>query len=100
MSKTISQYGTSKKIVTVIPEPLESDCTTGELCSNCNIRPGTETWVGNGGTLAVVHGCYTRWCKRCCLVAQIAFANESAERLPGLKRQLAEIDAAESTPPA
>lgn len=67
------------------------------LCENCETRPATETWVGDGGALALSHGLSSRWCKRCCLVAQIEYANGIIERLPNTKRQLAEIDAEESS---
>lgn len=70
------------------------------ICSNCEARPATEIWVGEGGSLALSHGLYSHWCKRCCLVAQIEYANGIIERLPNAKRQLAEIDAEESSPPA
>jgi hypothetical protein len=72
----------------------------GEICSNCETRSATEIWVGTGGDLALSHGFYSKWCKRCCLVAQIEHIEKVTGRLPELKRELAEIDAAESTPPA
>ena len=61
------------------------------VCPNCNLRPGTETWVGNGGPLALIHGCSAQWCKQCCLEAQVEYAEAAVERLPGLKKQLAEL---------
>ncbi len=87
MLKEITEaFSATSETVTVQPEPL----VDAGLCVNCKIRPGTETWVGEGGTLALVHGFSARWCLQCCLEAQIEYCTKAAERLPDLKRQLEE----------
>lgn len=58
------------------------------LCGNCHERQGTEPWVGEGGTLAYVHGMFSMWCKRCTLKAQIEHSEACAARLPALREQL------------
>jgi len=61
---------------------------TLRVCANCKIRPGTETWVGEGGTLGLVHGFSAQWCLRCCLEAQIEYCQKAADRLLSLKEML------------
>jgi hypothetical protein len=61
------------------------------LCQNCGKRPATENWVGEGGTLAYVHGHYQRWCERCCIEAQLDNARKAAERIPELEKRLEEL---------
>lgn len=58
------------------------------LCAKCQHRPGTEIWVGEGGTLAYVHGMYSRWCRRCVIEAQLEHAKTIAATIPALIRQL------------
>jgi len=63
------------------------------LCPNCGRRPASENWVGEGGMLDYVHGFYQRWCKLCCLKAQLEYARKQVERIPDLEKQLAEEEA-------
>jgi hypothetical protein len=65
-------------------------------CAQCHRRPGTITWVGEGGALAYVHGGGVRWCERCVVEAQLAHAVAMARQVPALEQQLAAIDAAEA----
>ena len=65
------------------------------LCAHCGQRPGTERWVGEGGSLAFIHGFYEYWCPICMLEAQIAYANERARALPEMEQRLAALKAAE-----
>jgi hypothetical protein len=58
------------------------------ICQNCNEKPATQTWVGEGGTFGLVHGQYQFWCELCCVKAQIKHAEEAAARLPELREKL------------
>lgn len=69
-----------------------------ELCTNCHQRLGTLAWIGDGGTLAWVHGCGTWWCPPCVLEAQLAYALQRAADIPRLQRELAAVRAAASPP--
>ena len=62
------------------------------LCAKCQKRPGTETWVAEGGALAYVHGMSQWWCRRCVLEAQLEHAHERAAAIPELERQLQDLD--------
>jgi hypothetical protein len=64
-------------------------------CVNCHQRPATQFWVGEGGALAYVRGHYESWCEPCVLQAQLDYAKERAEAIPGLERELAELDTTE-----
>lgn len=66
------------------------------LCPKCEQRPGTEIWVGEGGTLAYVHGFHAYWCKPCVVTEQLAYARKSAARIPELESELARITGASS----
>ncbi len=61
------------------------------LCAKCGLRPGTETWVGEGGALALIHGMTQLWCRRCVLETQLAHAQERAAQIPELTRLLKEL---------
>ena len=60
------------------------------VCTHCNIREGTQQWIGEGGMLAVSHGFYQLWCEVCVFGAQVAYAEEQAKSIPALKAKLAE----------
>lgn len=62
------------------------------MCQNCGKREATETWVGEGGTMALVHGAGQNWCKICCIREQLAYAIKQAERIPSLKEELKELE--------
>ena len=62
------------------------------LCQNCGKRPGTEKWVGTGGVIGLIHGCYQMWCERCCIEAQLEHARKAARSVRKLERRLAELD--------
>lgn len=64
-------------------------------CQHCQRRPGTETWIGEGGMLGWAHGIFALWCMQCVLEAQIEHAQQAAERLPELKCKLAALTAGE-----
>jgi hypothetical protein len=55
------------------------------LCRNCSVRQASTWWVGDGGTLAFVHGMGQPWCEPCCNGEQIKFAEEAVARLPKLR---------------
>ena len=59
-------------------------------CQKCGERPGTENWVGEGGTLAFVHGLVALWCKVCVLEAQLKYAKDRASQIPNIEKQLLE----------
>lgn len=56
------------------------------LCQNCLKREGTEIWVGEGGALAYIHGGGARWCMRCVLENQLAYALARAADVERLKK--------------
>lgn len=60
-------------------------------CANCHIRPGTVDWVGENGMAGYIHGWFEKWCERCVLEAQIAYAELRAASLPGLRERLEEL---------
>jgi hypothetical protein len=61
------------------------------VCENCGKRKATQTWVGEGGTLAWVHGGGSDWCEYCCIEAQLKYAEEAAAKIPELKEKLREL---------
>lgn len=61
------------------------------LCQNCNKREETENWVGDGGTLAFIRGYTEKWCKICCLEAQLKHAKERADAIPHIEKELNEL---------
>jgi hypothetical protein len=61
-------------------------------CQNCKMRPATEWWVEEGGTLAWVHGMGQAWCKLCCLKKQIAHAHEVSRKLPKMYVEAARLE--------
>lgn len=60
-----------------------------DKCQHCNERPATQTWVGEGGAFAYVHGAYQFWCKVCVLTAQLEHARKMAESIPAIEQELA-----------
>jgi len=58
-------------------------------CQHCGKRPATESWIGEGGVLAMTHGMSQAWCKLCCLQEQILYAKKIIKNFPKLKRELA-----------
>lgn len=71
--------------------PADSGATTVTLCARCGLRPATETWTESA--FAFAHGLFQRWCKRCVVEAQLAFAREVAARIPRLEAELEHCDA-------
>ena len=61
-------------------------------CQNCHKRPGTLSWVGEGGSLAMVHGMSVLWCEFCVLSAQIKYAKDLAKGIPELEKKLRELE--------
>lgn len=88
----VTWYKTNLFSVLDVPHPNDEK-PDGRMCDKCGKRPATERWVGEGGTIGYVHGAYAWWCLRCCLVAQIEYAEGCAVRLPDLRRKLRELDA-------
>lgn len=66
------------------------------MCATCGKRPGTETWVGEGGALAFNHGFYQMRCKVCCVTDQLDYARKCAADIPELERELAALTALEA----
>jgi hypothetical protein len=60
-------------------------------CPNCGKRPGTLEWVGEGGTLAFVHGMSQLWCEICCLKTQLIHFRAMASKIPETEARLAEL---------
>ena len=71
-------------------EFIDKDITS-ELCNKCKKRPATESWVGDGGMIGFVHGCFERWCKRCCIEEQLSHCKKAAKRIPALEKELLEL---------
>jgi hypothetical protein len=65
------------------------------ICQHCHKRRSTTEWVGDGGSLAYVHGFAKRWCDVCALEAQLDYARQAAERIPDLEARLAKVRADE-----
>ncbi len=63
----------------------------GDPCENCHDRISTVWWVGEGGGLAYAHGMKAAWCERCCVEAQLKYAQDAAARIPDLEKKLAEL---------
>jgi hypothetical protein len=61
------------------------------MCQNCGKQEATITWIGEGGSLAYVHGMGQEWCELCCVKEQLTYAAEQAARIPELKRRLKEL---------
>lgn len=61
-------------------------------CQNCKKRPGTETWVGDAGAIAIAYSwMQQQWCKICVLEAQIKHAKERALEIPKLEKELEKV---------
>jgi hypothetical protein len=61
----------------------------GTVCRNCKEHPGTVKWSGNVGVGDIIHGAHVyAWCGCCVIRQDIAYAEEQAARLPGLRAQL------------
>lgn len=60
-------------------------------CQKCGQRQATQVWIGEGGTLAFVHGQYQLWCDLCVVQVQLEYARESAKRIPELEKKLEEL---------
>ncbi len=85
MSKTNTVINLEDTDQPLFPQP------SGD-CANCHQRPATELWIGEGGTLALVHGHYEFWCKFCCLQFALNYARERAAAIPELERELAALN--------
>ena len=59
------------------------------LCQKCNKREGTEIW--SESLMAWNHGHYWKWCRICCVEAQLEDARKQAERIPELVKVLNEL---------
>lgn len=58
-------------------------------CANCGKHEATQRWIGDGGSLAYIHGMYSFWCECCVFKEQLRYARERAAAIPELERQLA-----------
>lgn len=61
------------------------------LCQQCQQRPGTHTWVADGGIWAYTHGGGQWWCEECVVRAQLAHAEKVTADIPALKDRLLEL---------
>jgi hypothetical protein len=68
-----------------------------KACANCGERPGTEKWVGENGVMGLVHGMYSMWCRICCVRKQLEHAYEVAASIPGLEKELSDLEDQSST---
>ena len=60
-------------------------------CENCNKRVATQRWIGDEGTLGLIHGWSQWWCEVCCVEAQLEFIKKLVSKIPGLEKRLKEI---------
>lgn len=78
---------------TVAPESEIRGLPNGGKCQNCNEREATEDWVGEGSMMDHIHGFSQRWCKLCCLRAQLEHAKKRAAAIPELEQEIKELEA-------
>ncbi len=73
--------------------PAECPYCAAIICENCNVAPSTENWGGENDALSLARNprLTKRWCKRCVLVAQIAYAKRLTP-IDKLERELAALD--------
>ena len=64
-------------------------------CTECGAKEHLMRWT-EGDALALVRGTFSWRCEKCCLVAQIAHAEERAAALPALRKRLKEIEECET----
>lgn len=57
-------------------------------CVNCNTRPATIWWVGEGGVMAWAHGGGEPWCEHCSVTEQLKHARDMAAKIPELEEKL------------
>jgi len=57
-------------------------------CENCNTRPATLWWVGEGGAMAWAHGGGVPWCQHCSVTEQLKHARDMAAKIPELEEKL------------
>lgn len=62
-----------------------------DICQNCNKRPATTNWVGEGGTMAYVHGMYQRWCDYCATKEQLKYCKKMARAIPRLEKKFKKL---------
>ena len=72
------------------------DPPPGCVCANCNKRPATKAWTGDGGVMDLVHGNFAFWCEFCILTAQIEHAKKRAACIPKLEADLRSLNDPES----
>lgn len=91
----MTRKGTKRKWVDigVIPSGMP-DAPHGP-CQNCEKRPATVFWVGEGSTMDFIHGNYKMWCDLCANRAALAHCRKEAERIPGLEAEVARLEAEE-----
>ena len=72
----------------------ETDCPhcAATVCENCGKEPSTENWGGENDSVSLARNprLTQRWCKRCVLTAQIAYAKKLTP-ISELERQLAAL---------
>lgn len=82
-------------VTITLSEPPQEDPfgpPENRTCSNCEKRPATTWWVGEGGTLALVHGMKSPWCEHCCIAEQLKHARKLAASIPELEAKLKELE--------
>jgi hypothetical protein len=67
-----------------------------DRCQNCQKRPATMDWLGEGSVMDWAHGNYQRWCDLCAAEAQVEYAAKMAAALPDLVKKRDELRAAET----
>lgn len=75
--------------VHVVAPPIPEDSFKPKgPCQNCGAREATTWWVGDGGTLAFVHGFGRPWCEPCCFAKQLEHAEEQARSIPEIRLRI------------
>lgn len=54
------------------------------VCARCHKHPGTLLWTSAGGTLALAHSQFDRWCECCVACVQLDYAVAAAKWIGAL----------------
>lgn len=62
------------------------------VCAKCKELEGAEAFVPDSPVFLWAHGQYVMWCKKCCVEAAIEHIKEGILKLPGLEKELEELN--------
>jgi len=78
--------------IAVSATTVSSTAEAPTSCQNCGQRPGEVDWVGDGGAIAWAHGFTQRWCRLCCVRAQLEYAYKVVDTIPALEKELQQLE--------